>query len=280
MRGCSAADKRKVGMTMKTWKKWGTALVSAALALSLWGCTIPMPGFADYDVSGYIKALLDSSYHASTEDLMAVAKITEDKAMEYNTTTVENAAVSFCNTYGLSPSDQQLQELQKVMRQAFALTRYTVKDEQKVETGYYLEVEVTSIINFSGREADIEKLKEQAQQEATAANTDLPSTVPGDGEEGGEEEYGGEDEYEEEAESSEESGPAGEEPPAASQKVDANELFVEKVLNFCKKELANISYDAEPRTIPLDIRQTEKGELQLDTKQLDHIDGEVVRFSK
>lgn len=29
-------------------------LLGAALTLGLGGCDIPMPGFADYDVSGYI----------------------------------------------------------------------------------------------------------------------------------------------------------------------------------------------------------------------------------
>ncbi len=242
---------------MDRLKRWITLLLAAALSVILSACTIPMPGFADYDVSGYIEALLDSSYHDANEELMAVAKITEEKARENNKATVENAAVTFCNTYQLSPSDEQLEELQKIMKQAFALTKYTVKDERKVETGYYLEVEVASITNFAEREEEIEKLRTQARQEATSANTSWSSSgVFSQAEE-----------------------PTSEEPASsASQRVDANALFVDKVLDFCKQELANISYDPETRSFPLDILQTEDGELQLDLNQIDSIDRAVVRF--
>lgn len=259
----------------KLWK-WAASALCILLALSLTGCTIPTPGFADYDVSGYIRALLDSSYHGSHEDLMEIAKITEAQAMENNTTTVENAAVHFCNTYDLSPSESQLQELQMIMKQAFALTKYTVKEERRVDTGYYLEVEIAPITNFEGREAEIEKLKTAAQQEATAANTAQPTTVPGDdpdGEEDGDEEDGG-------SGNAAGSSTAPAVPVGSSERVDVNGLFVDKVLEFCKQELANISYDPDSRTVPLDIRQTDKGELQLDMNQIDVIDMTVVRFSQ
>lgn len=50
----------------------------------------------------------------------------------------------------------------------------------------------------------------------------------------------------------------------SGKKADANELFVEKMLELCTQEAANISYDTETHTVALDIRQTEKGKLQLD----------------
>lgn len=260
----------------KMLKAWLSLFLAASLAVSLAGCTIPVPGFADYDVSAYIQALLDSSYHDSNEDLMELAKITEEKARANNTTTVENAVVNFCNTYELSPSEAQLQELQKVMKQAFALTKYMVKDERKTDTGYYLEVEIASITNFEGRQADIEKLKTAAQQEATAANTAKPSVLPGTGNTDTEDDsYGDSDEEEENS-----SLPEPDQEESGGEKVDANELFLNKVLDFCKQELANISYDPEMRTIALDIRQTEKGELQLDLNQIEKIDQTVLRFTR
>ena len=67
--------------------------------------------------------------------------------------------------------------------------------------------------------------------------------------------------------------------PGASSTVDANKLFVDKVLEFCKKELANIQYDSQSRTIALDIIQTEKGELQLDLNQIDTIDKTALRLT-
>ena len=92
---------------------------------SLSGCAIPIPGFADYDVSGYVKALLDSSYHQENEEFMSITGATKTAAQQNNTDTVENAAVLFCNTYGLYPNEEQLQELQEVMRTVYRQTQYT-----------------------------------------------------------------------------------------------------------------------------------------------------------
>ena len=254
-------------------------LTAGILIASLAGCAIPVPGYADYDVSGYIQALLDSSYHDTHEALMELAKVTEESAKANNTTTVENAVVNFCNTYDLSPSEEQLQELEKVMRQAFALTKYMVKDERKTDTGYYLEVEIASITNCEGREQDIERLKAAAQQEAAVANSAKPAVQPDTSDDDGDS-YDDEDGYDDDAD--EDDGDTDEEPAQEEpiEKVNANDLFIEKVLNFCKQELANISYDPEMRTVALDIRQTDKGELQLDMNQLDTIDKTVIRFEK
>ncbi len=260
---------------MIRWKRWAEFLLCLVLLAGLPACSLPKPGFADYDVSGYVQALLDSSYHDSHEALMEIAGVTEESAQANNTTTVENAAVLFCNTYGISPSEEQLEELQVIMKQAFALTRYTVKEERKVDTGYYLEVEIASITNFEGRSADIEKLKAAAQSEATNANTVTPSTVPGDTESGDDENWDGE--TEDGTENSSQVEPALQAP---GEKIDANELFVDKVLDFCKQELANISYDPDTRSMPLDILQTDQGELQLDMDQIEKIDATVVRFSE
>lgn len=38
----------------KMLKAWLSLFLAASLAVSLAGCTIPVPGFADYDVSAYI----------------------------------------------------------------------------------------------------------------------------------------------------------------------------------------------------------------------------------
>lgn len=260
---------------MKLWKRLAALGCGVILSLALSGCTIPMPGFADYDVSGYFQAYLDASYHASYSEYIAITAETEDAAQKINAATAENAAVNFCNAYSISPEDSQLQELQVVMRQAFALTKYTVKDEQKVDGGYYIEVEITPISNFAGRSNDIEKLRQAAQNEATATNyTDVSSDESSD-------EYSDDysDDYSNDySDDSSTDSSTGDSPAAGNKTVDANSLFVDKVINFCKQELANISYDSEARTIALDIIQTDGGELQLDTTQLDVIDKTAVRF--
>lgn len=241
-------------------RKSAVLVLCVILALALSACTLPTPGFADYDVSAYIQALLDSSYHSENGDLIEIAQVSEEKAKEYNDTTVQNAAVYFCNTYDISPSDKQLEQLQAIMKHAFSLTKYTVKDERRVDTGYYLEVEIASIINFEDIDADIEKLKLEAKQEAAAANNARMNSLDGESSDDTESApvyHGG----------------------ISEETVDENELFVQKVLEFCTQQVANISYDSETRIVPLNIRQTEKGELQLDLNEITTIDKTVIRFS-
>ena len=133
------------------WKRAALGVASAAMALALAGCTLPLPtsGFADYDVSGYFRALLDSSYKGNNTAYVNVTAVSEEEAQKNNTTTVQNAAINFCNTYGVLPNDEQLSQLEAVMRQALAKADYIVKDEEKVESGYTLEVEVDPIVNLS-----------------------------------------------------------------------------------------------------------------------------------
>ena len=47
---------------MKKRCRWVSFAAAVAMALLLTGCSLPMTGFADYDVSGYFRALLNSSY--------------------------------------------------------------------------------------------------------------------------------------------------------------------------------------------------------------------------
>ena len=151
-------------------KRAALGLAAAALSLGLMGCSLSS-GFADYDVSGYFQALLDSSYKNQNENYATVAATTEENAQQNNTTTVRNAAVNFCNTYGVTPSDDQLSQLQEVMSQALAQASYTVQDEVKTETGYTLEIVIDPIVNFSDMDDDIRQLRNQAQDEATQANS-------------------------------------------------------------------------------------------------------------
>lgn len=248
---------------MKSAKKLLCLCLALALSLSLAGCTIPVPGFADYDVSGYVKALLDSSYHGENEGFIRVAGTTQEKAQQNNADTVENAAVLFCNTYGIYPSDEQLAELQRVMRQVYALTEYTVKEERKTDAGYYLEVEVSPITNYRGRSADLERLLASAQEEANRVNTNASEDGTGY-------ENDGYEDYEDNSSS---------QIGSTSNTVDANELYVDKVVEFCKEELKSIVYDTSV-TIPLEILQTDEGELQMDVNQISTLDKTVVYLTK
>lgn len=253
----------------------GAVLLAVVLAVTLAGCEIPMPGFADYDVSGYIQALLDSSYHNSHASFVAVAQATTEAAMENHNSTIENAAVSFCNAYGVSPSEEQLGQLKEIFSQVFSSAQYTVREEQKVETGYYIEIEVTPISNFSDCASQLAALKEQAQQEADAANTPAPTPSPEP-----EDEWGWEDDSwdgEDWSEDGEEESPIATPVPIV-ERVDPNKLYLEKVVEFCRQQASVPTYGVA-RTMALNIRQTDNGELQMDLNEIDKIDQTVVQFA-
>ena len=188
------------------------------------------------------------------------------------------------------------------MRQALRQADYTVMDEQKVDGGYYLEVEIDPIVNFSGLEDTISQLRTEAEEEATLANSSSSqdedsygsddSTYGYDGGsygDGYDDSYG--DGYGDSYDSYSDGAPYGsysgedssssdgeETSQADSEPVDANSLFVDKVVAYCQEELSSIRYGSEPVTIALDIRQTDAGELQLDTNQLDTIDKTVLQL--
>ena len=271
------------------WKRAALALFAGVCALTLTGCS---SSFGDYDVSGYFQALLDSSYKNQNENYATVAATTEENAQQNNTTTVRNAAVNFCNTYGVTPSDDQLSQLQEVMSQALAQASYTVQDEVKTETGYTLEIVIDPIVNFSDMGDDIRQLRNQAQDEATQANSSASDEEDsyGSGDSYDESSDGdsydsyddyGSDDYGYGGDSSEDSSSTEDQDSSlgsSQETVDVNELFVDKVVELCQEQLSSLRYSGETVTITLDIRQTEEGELQLDANQLDTIDRTVLQF--
>lgn len=287
---------------MKKGMRWRSLAAAAAMSLLLTGCSLPMTGFADYDVSGYFQALLDSSYKGKNTEYVDIAATTEEKAMQNNTTTVQNAAVNFCNTYGISPSDQQLSQLEEVMRQALLQADYTVKDEQKVEGGYSLEIEITPIVNFNDLESEIGQLRDEAQEEATQAleeaNRQEESSSSDDSYGYGDDDgYGYGDSYDDsngydgygdydtygdnsygDSSSSQERSQGEDGNQEETSSVSANDLFVNKVVEYCQELVQDIRFGDQPVIITLDILQTEDGELQLDTNQLDTIDRTVLQF--
>ena len=131
--------------------------------------------------------------------------------------------------------------LEEILGEALTQARYTVKEEQKVDTGYYIEVEITPILNYQGLEPRLQELEEEAHEEATS--------VEGVSQEGD------------------------------VVTVDVNQLYLDKVLDYCEEQLSQLQYDTAPQTIALDIRQTSQGELQLDMNQIKTIDETVLRLA-
>ena len=139
---------------------------AAALVLlvHLAGCSIPQAGFADYDVSGYIRALLDSSYLNDNQRLSDLSGRTVADG-ENSQTTAENAAVRFCNAYGIYPAEDQMAQLDQLMAKVYLGARYSVEDEVKTGQGYTVEVTVYPITNFAGLGERLAAVQETAAQE-------------------------------------------------------------------------------------------------------------------
>lgn len=249
-------------------------MLCAVLLTGLWGCELPRPGFTDFDVSGYIDALLDSSYQADHTAIMEISALTEEDAQGNNTATVENAAIRFCNLYSVMPNEGQLIRIEHAFSQVLANVRYSVSDEVRTSAGYNVDVKVYSIVNFADCGAEIEALRQAAEEEARQQVEDTWKRQEQDNEalyDLDDEWSGGDDD----------DGYAPEpEPEPDKVEVDYTEKFAEKVVEFCERQLMNLSYDTEQRTVTLNILQTEKGELQLDMNQIDTIDQTVVLFTK
>ena len=253
---------------MTVLKKWAAVLLSALICLGLSGCDLlPSEEFNDYDVSSYIQALLDSSYHDDHRAYMARIQATEDTAKANNVTTVENAAINFCNAYGLSPDDTQMQRLEEIMAKALLSTRYQVADEVKVETGYTIDVTVSPITSFSGLTEQFTTIRSQAQEEVNSKS--MVNLDDGEGQEDG----GENGEWGEEGEDEPTPTPA----PTPLLKT-ATELYVDRVLDFCEGRLTSLEFAGGDTTIVLNIRLTKNGELQVDLNQIDEIDRAVLAF--
>ncbi len=117
-------------------------------------------------------------------------------------------------------------------------------------------------------------MRQQAQEEADALNTPSPSPEPEEDEDGD----GWEDDWgEEERENDEEESPIATPKPVTTQ-VNPQELYMEKVVEFCRQQAAAIDYGVA-RTMSLDIRQTDEGELQLDLNQIENIDQTILQLT-
>lgn len=251
---------------MKAFRRSTALLLAAAICIGLAGCSLlPSEEFNDYDVSSYIQALLDSSYHNIHQPLMAITQEPEDSAQANNTITVENAAINFCNAYGLNPSEEQMQRLQGIMSTALLSAKYQVKDEVKTETGYTVEVTVSPITTFSGLTEEFTTIRSQAQEEVdrtSMVNLGEDEINAGDEEE---DEDGGED------------GPTPT-PAPTPLLLTAGELYINRALDLCESKSSVLEFNGQDTVIVLDIRLTDKGELQLDLNQIDEIDQAVLAF--
>lgn len=270
---------------MGIFKKNRTLLRGVMLALclsllaGLWGCEIPQPGFADYDVAGYIRALLDSSYLNDSTRLVQVFGTTEQSAANNHITTAENAAVRFCNEYGLSPDEAQLDRLKTIMDKALSGARYTVNTEVQTPNGYTVDVQVYPITTFYGRQQQFAQMLADTREEAKAKAQATPEpTEPPDEDDDWDDDWDDDDGWDDDPDAVAPAATPAPTPAPTPSPAEIERLYMEKVLAFCEGELSRLTYESQPVTVTLNIVQTKNGELQLDLNQIDIVDQTVLFF--
>lgn len=247
-------------------------LLSLVMVLSMTGCDkIPMLGFEDYDVSGYMEGYLESSYLKVNTAYMEVTGATQERAQENNEVTISNAANEFCSEYSILPDDDQMTELKQVIEEAYLKARFSVADEQKTSTGYYVEVKMEPLKNIKDCAPLLNETKEKIRAKYEQG---VSSAVDSDDGLYNKQDNSG-DYYEEDEDDDDEEGI---EPPMSEPEVDYDKMnreIVSELIQVVRNSLLTASYEDET-TIILDILLNEKGELLVDTTQLNLIDKTVV----
>lgn len=243
------------------------------LTLTLSGCDKLSSGFTDYDVSGYIKSLLDSSYLQQHNAYMEFTKKSEEVAKENNDTTVENGAVYFCNAYGLYPTDQQMAEIQDIIRQAYLLAKVSVGEKEKTNTGFLVDVVIEPLAIFQNCAAEFEQALNDIKNGTLAGNENSTAESA--------ENMESSEDFSEDAQAQSgladgEEGSAAESALSGEKKLDEKSLLVDEVIRICKEKLKESPTYGSAVTVSMVILQSDEGNLSLDTRQLDEIDKAVM----
>lgn len=252
--------------------------LSILMLMGLTGCdNLPANKFNDYNVSGYIKALLDSSYKGTHSNYVNYSNETEAAAVENSRITMENGAVQFCNTYDVSPTDAQMDAIVAFITQAYALTKYVVKEEEKTTTGYSVDVEIQPLTTFTNNASAFVAAYNKAQSDAqNQTNNSNSSPYSSKSSEAAEDDW--DQDWDEDWADESEIAPT---PSPTPQPVDPAQTYADEVIRICKETLSGgtPTYGSTV-TITLNILLDESGNLSLDTTQIEEIDLTVIQFSK
>lgn len=143
-----------MGTVMKRTNRMISAVLCLLCVLSLAGCAQQ----ADFNVTGYIEAMLVSSYTGDNTEYMSFTSQSDSQADENNSTTVNNALVRFRNKYNLFTTEEQDAALSEVFKTAYANSRYTVRDKTEASYGYDVVISYTPQTTFSDISGQIQNL--------------------------------------------------------------------------------------------------------------------------
>lgn len=141
-------------------KGFSALMLAAIMMLSFTGCQFRK---ADFDVTKYINSVLKCSYYNESKSYMDFTKATQQEAEEYHNTTVYNEAVRFFMEYELDPSEQQIKDMQDVVRKALKNSVFKVEEKTKTKSGFNVVVnydEQTTLMELESQILDIKSKSE------------------------------------------------------------------------------------------------------------------------
>lgn len=242
-------------------KKLTAILLAITLVFSMTGCGVFKSKFPDYNVTGYINALLNSSYHGNSEDLIEITMQTQEDADKNMQITIDNGSVYFCNAFAINPSDEQMQRIRQLVEKAYNLSKYTVSQKKEISDGYNVDVEYEPITVFadSVNEATALRSNTQLLREKVLEKSENTYNYPN--------------------ENTDENDDEDEETSNVTVDSEAmTEVFIDEVINMCESKLNSNFIYGEKVSVTLKILRTADGQLQIDTTQLEEIDTGIVLF--
>ena len=142
-----------------------SVLLVLLMAVGFSGCRMRT---GDFDVTGYIQAVLKCSYLDETDDYVTFTSATEEEISDYQKVTVNNAAVRFFTKYEMNASDEQIEKMEAVLTKAYANSKFTVEAKTETSSGYNVVVDYDIQTTFMNLEDDIVTKRAVAQSEGTA----------------------------------------------------------------------------------------------------------------
>lgn len=153
-------------------KKLSMILACVMLAAFLGGCG------ASFDAAGYISAILDNSYKNDSSKFVSMKIGTAEEAAETYEEALNGEVDTLIGLSGAGPvSDEQRAQVEAIMKDIYAKTKYTVDGAEKQDDGSYVVTVTYEQINVFGPAmeaymADMESLEAELLNAAEMPSED------------------------------------------------------------------------------------------------------------
>ncbi|PXV89103.1 uncharacterized protein DUF3568 [Lachnotalea glycerini] len=122
-------------------KKGLAALLSILLILCLNGCsTINLLTQGEFDASGYVNGILDSTYKGVFDQYIKLTEDTEENAQKAYDAVMEAKAESFANFVSVNLTDETKAKFIEYSKQIYQNAKYEVKDAIKTDNGFTVDI--------------------------------------------------------------------------------------------------------------------------------------------